>query len=261
VPTGYCVGLDCTASGIQILTTFIGDEIGAKNCNLIDTGKREDIYSKVAKEMNKMPLVHVDRDTVKKPIMTTLYGSKVQPKKVFGENTAELAAFYSILEQELPGAMEAFQDIQSCWQPNALTHEFTMPDGHKVICKVTKPEDKKVEIQELDKKSFTHRVYVNKPSSFGLSLAANVCHATDAYIMREVIRRCDFEVYVVHDAYYTSPNNMNQVRETFLEILIEIAKSDLLEDILGQVTNDKSLKLTGYKDISNKMKTAEYFLS
>ena len=261
IPTGYAMSLDCTSSGLMIMSALIGDEIGAKNTNIISTGKREDIYVKVANEMNKSPLVQIDRATIKKPVMTHYYGSKMKPKEIFGENTPELAAFYNILQQELPGPVEVLQDIQSCWQKNVLTHEWKLPDGHIVISKVVEPVDKKVEIQELDKKSFTHRIYINKPAKYGLSLAANIVHSIDAYIVREMIRRSDFELYTIHDSFWTSPNNMNQVRETFLEILIEIAKSDLLEDILGQVTNDKSLKLTGYKDISNKMKTAEYFLS
>ena len=260
-PTGYCLGLDCTSSGLMIMSALIGDEIGARNTNIINTGKREDIYTKVTNEMNKLAGINVTRAKVKKPVMTNYYGSKAQPKRLFGEDTPELAAFYKILSQELPGPEEVLEDIQGCWQSNVLTHEWSLPDGHKVIAKVTGPEDKKVEIQELDKKSFTHRIYINRPEKFGLSLAANIIHSIDAYLVREMVRRCDFELYTVHDSFWASPNNMNQVRETFLEILIEIAKSDLLEDILKQVTNNTCLRLAGYKDISNKMIDAEYFLS
>ena len=260
-PTGFAMGLDATSSGLQLMSILIGDEIGARNTNIINTGKREDIYTKVTNEMNKLTGISVTRKVIKKPCMTVFYGSKRQPKQVFGEDTPELAAFYKILEQELPGPMEVMDDIQSCWQSNVLSHEWVLPDGHKVIAKVTEPVDKKVEIQELDKKSFTHRIYMNKPSKFGLSLCANAIHSIDAFVIREMVRKCDFELYTIHDSIWSSPNNLNQVRETFLEILIEIAKSNLLEDILVKVTNNSSLKLTGYKDISSKMLDAEYFLS
>jgi len=67
IPTGYAMSLDCTSSGLMIMSALIGDEIGAKNTNIISTGKREDIYVKVANEMNKSPLVQIDRATIKKP--------------------------------------------------------------------------------------------------------------------------------------------------------------------------------------------------
>jgi len=64
IPTGYLMNLDATASGLQIMACLIGCEKTASAVNLIDTGKREDVYTEVANEMGK------DRKTLKHPVMT-----------------------------------------------------------------------------------------------------------------------------------------------------------------------------------------------
>ena len=261
IPTGFCIGLDSTTSGYQLMSVLIGDDIGARNTNLINTGKREDFYTKVAIEMNKLPNVDIDRSTIKKPCMTTAYGSKAQPMKVFGNNTPELAAFYKILDQEAPGAMELMKDIQSCWRSDVLYHKWTLPDGHVVRSKVTEPIDKRIEIQEFGGKSFTHRININQPTKYGISLLANVIHSYDAYVVREVIRRCDFEVYTIHDAYYCSPVNMNQLRQHYLDILIELAKSDTMDNVLSDILDRHAGFIKRSNNLSLKMHSAEYFLS
>ena len=63
-PTGYVMGLDATASGLQVMAALSGCFQTASNVNLINTGKREDIYEKVANEMNKILDEPVTRATV-----------------------------------------------------------------------------------------------------------------------------------------------------------------------------------------------------
>jgi hypothetical protein len=204
----------------------------AINVNLTPTGNREDIYTKIG---NKMGL---DRSIVKKPIMTTFFGSKKQPAEIFGENTLELAAFYALLNTEAPGAMELMQLIQAFWNPNALEHNWIMPDKHIVRVKVMDHVDKKIEIDEFSHKTFTHRAMVNRPQNKGLSLAANITHSIDGYIVREMVRRAKkngFELATIHDSFWTHPNNMNAVRRSYIQILAEIADSNLLQHILDQL--------------------------
>lgn len=175
-PTGYLVSLDATASGLQILACLLGCHDTARNVNLIDTGKREDVYSKVAEVMVTHG-ANVTREDIKKPLMTTFYGSKEQPKQLFGEGTTELAAFYQTLEEELGGALEAMDDIQSCWQGNTLVHQWTLPDGHTAYVPVMVHKASKVEIDELGHTTFTHHHVVNEADEYGISLAANVVHS------------------------------------------------------------------------------------
>jgi len=200
-PTGYIMGLDATASGIQILSALIGCEKGAAHTNLIDTGKREDAYKNVTAAMNKLVTIDVSRRVMKNSVMTVMYGSKAEPKKAFGEDTPELDAFYATIQEEFPGACEAMNDIQSCWQGDALVHSWVMPDGHTVHVPVTEMVDKKIEVDELDHATFTHRAKVNTSQEYGVSLAANATHACDSYLVREMYRRADsqgFEILTIH---------------------------------------------------------------
>jgi hypothetical protein len=188
-PSGYFMMLDATASGLQILSCLIGCHDTARNTNLLG-GSRVDVYEMVAKGMSDYLGDNVSREDVKKPVMVTFYGSKAEPKVLFGEDTPELNAFYEILDKELGGAVEAMNDIQSCWNPNVLVHEWTLPDGHTAYVPVLEAVDKKIEIDELEHRSFTHRAYINKESTYGISLAANVVHSIDGFIVREMKRRC-----------------------------------------------------------------------
>lgn len=71
-PTGYIMALDATASGLQIMACLSGCKKTAAAVNLINTGKRQDVYSTIAHEMNNNlnQSEKVTRSLVKKPIMT-----------------------------------------------------------------------------------------------------------------------------------------------------------------------------------------------
>jgi len=261
-PSGHLMGLDATASGIQLLACLSGCHKTAAKVNLINTGKREDVYESTAEHMSNLCGHEISRKMIKHPIMTYFYNSKAEPKAVFGEDTPELDAFYQTLKDDLPGACEAMEDIQSCWNPNAPYHEWYMPDGHYVRCDVMVPVKKKIEVAELDKATFTYQMDVIGTSKYGVSLPANVTHSVDAYVCREMVRRCRFNLLTIHDNFLAHPNNMQAVRQTYLDILIEIAESDLLQSILRQITGNTSLTVQKLSnDLGKAMKDAEYALS
>ena len=119
------------------------------------------------------------------------YGSKEQPKIIFGEDTPELAAFYQACQEMAPGAYELLQELLDTWQPYALVHEWKLPDGFDARVKVMTKEETRIEVDELDHASFTYEYYVNQGSKKGLANVANVVHSIDAFILREMIRRCN----------------------------------------------------------------------
>jgi len=259
-PTGFIMGLDASASGLQIMACLIGCKITAKGCNVISTGKRSDIYQNIITAMDS----DVPREDAKQAIMTTMYGSVAEPERLFGENTDELAEYYSALEDQCPGAMEVLGDVQSCWQADALSHNWILPDGHHIDIKVMQAIDKKIEVDELDHATFTHRANINQGMVKGISLIANVVHSVDAYVVREMYRRAfaqGFDLLTIHDSFWASPNHMNKVRQNYVNILSDIAKSDLLQDILRSITGDSQLEYHKYGDISNEVLNAEYAIS
>ena len=79
--------------------------------------------------------------------------------------------------------------------------------------------------------------------------------------MREVVRRCPFEMLVTHDEFLAHPNNMNQVRQAYVDVLAEIADGNLLNSILSQVTGEE-VNIEKYNTgLGDLIRDAEYAIS
>ena len=240
-PTGFIMPLDGTASGLQCFAALTGCIDTARNTNLLPNFDRMCAYKNTAQTMSNIGNKVYSRDLVKDPLMTSFYGSHNNPKEVFGDGTEDLKAFYETLNIEFKGAMEAMADIQSCWQSHAEAHTWVMPDGHFVYIPVRETETKIIEVDSLAGMKFSMSCEVVKPIETGISLAAHVIHSVDSYVCREMVRRAykqGFRLLTVHDEYWASPNRFNQVRWNYIQIMAEIAASDLLSDILSQITGE-----------------------
>ena len=263
-PTGYIMGLDACASGYQIMGCMTGCKATLQRTNVINTGNREDLYDFINNKMIIVTKIHYARNDVKKTIMTTAYGSKKQPEQLYGKGTTELEQYWDTMYNELPGSMQLMELIQQLWNPNAIRYTWELPDGHIVIMDVEGTIDKKIEVDELDHATFTHRSTVIMPKPKGLSLAANVMHSIDAYIVREMVRRCakkNVQVAPIHDAFYASPNDMQLVRETYRNILAELAQSNLMQSILNNIANKHVPFNKLSKNLSPLIMQNEYALS
>jgi len=263
IPTGFIMGLDATASGYQIMAALTGCITTASNVNIGNNSTRQDLYTNITKQMHGVCGITIDREDCKDAMIPVAYGSKRAPARLFGDDTPELEAFWKIIYMELPGAMWLMETLQSFWNPYALAHSWTLPDKHVALVKVMCPVDKKIEIDELNHTTFTHRAYVNKPDSSGLSLAANIVHSIDGYIVREMIRRTNkkkIELLTIHDCFYSHPNNMQSIREFYVEILAEISKAKILDSILSEIAGSK-VRINQDADISVDILSSEYALS
>ena len=321
IPTGHLVGLDACCSGIQVMSAMTGCVAGAKATGLIDAGVRADAYTAVTQAMEVVPggSINVERQDAKAATMTSFYGSKATPKDIFGENTPELNAFYQAALTVAPGAWELLQDLLASWQPYAMSHDWKLPDGFDARVKVMQKKEVRIEVDELDHASFTYEFYENQGSKRGLSNVANMTHSMDAWLLRSMHRRCNydreiaqnaahdiemaliersmgqqptaitdgtvsyyvdqytrstladivilphlnantvkclathhlqalagiidgmlqyqpFEMVALHDEFKAHANNMNWVRWQYRELLAEIADSDVLDDLLSQIT-------------------------
>jgi len=224
-PTGHMVGLDACSSGLQIMGTLIGDPETCTNTGLIDPTTRADIYTHCTAVMNDLLKQHgvsvaPARKDVKQALMTHFYGSNAKPKEIFGEDTVELECFYQAQATIAPGAVDVMDKLLESWQPFELSHEWVLPDGFEAKCKVMDAVDVKVEIDELDHMTFTHRFYENVGTESGLSIAANIVHSIDGMLVREMNRRCNY-----------NPAQLTRVHELLDEYLqdIEIAVVDTSE--------------------------------
>jgi len=81
------------------------------------------------------------------------------------------------------------------WQPDALEHCWTMVDGFDVNKKVIQTIDTKIEVDELEgHPTFMYRYSDNIGSETGLSLAADITHSIDGMVVRELCRRCNYDL-------------------------------------------------------------------
>lgn len=203
--TGHRVGFDACSSGMQIMSTLTGCYHGAKATGLVDPNERPDAYKQVTEHMNTILhaqgiQVDIKAEDAKTATMTAFYGSKEQPKKIFGVDTPELAAFHQAVQEVAPGAYELLQDLLGSWQPFTLMHRWVLPDGYVARVKVMQKVEKRIEVDELDHATFTYQWYQNEGAETGLSNVANVIHSVDAYVLRSLIRRCSYDPEVTRDA-------------------------------------------------------------
>jgi hypothetical protein len=195
LPTGHLVGLDGTCSGIQMMSVLTGCIAGATSTGLVDPNVRADAYTACTEVMNDIlggGLV-VSRSDAKQALMTSFYGSKAQPKSLFGEETPELEAFYQAAQTIAPGAWDLLQDLLASWKPYALQHCWVLPDGFDARIKVMTKKEARIEVDELDHATFTYEFYENQGQKSGLANAANLVHSVDAYVLRSMHRRCNYD--------------------------------------------------------------------
>ena len=351
IATGHLVGFDACCSGIQIMSAITGCEAGARATGMIDPNRRADAYSDCTAEMNTIlgGGLTVPRKDAKDALMTAMYGSRKQPKSIFGIDTPELAAFYQAVQVICPGAWELLQDLLASWQPWALKHAWKLPDGYDAVVKVMKKiEDEprnRIEVDELDHATFTYIWYENEGSEKGLSNVANVIHSIDAYVLRCLIRLCNydhklityvnsvveeellsrtfqgatpvierderldyyisqytrsqmpditiaqhltefnvgqcdtkhlqqlrvimesmlaykpFEIVSIHDEFQCHANNMNHLRQQYINVFAMLADSEILADILGQLHGCTGRYPKRSANLAQKIRGSNYMLS
>jgi DNA-directed RNA polymerase len=258
LPTGHMCALDASCSGVQLMAVLGKCATSAKTCNLIFTGNREDTYTQI---MQHIQGVNISRQDVKEATIPCLYGSKAAPRELFGEDTKELKAFNKAIQETIPVLADMKGLCDHFWNPEAEYHRWTMPDGHEVIIPSEVMKSMRVEIAGT---SFTYQYRVVEPHANPTQLLSAIVHSTDAYVAREMVRRAHtqgFQLVHIHDEFRFSPVYGNQVRQNYLDILREIAASDLLEDILSQISNSEVKLEFSDPDLADLMADAEYALS
>lgn len=190
-PIGYPVAFDATASGMQILSCLTGDRQAASLCNVINTGRRVDGYTAIYLAMLEVlgEGGKIDRKDVKSAVMTSFYGSEAIPKQVFGEGVL-LRIFEDVMSTKAPAAWELNQFFLSIWDPEATAYHWVLPDNFHVHTKVMVKEQETVHF--LNKPYDTFRE-VQGTKEKGRSLSANSVHSLDGMVVREMVRRCDYD--------------------------------------------------------------------
>lgn len=201
-PIGHLVGFDAICSGMQIMACLTGCYNSAKATGLIEPDHRSDAYNEVTEEMGKVMgnAYLIDRSDIKQGVMTSLYGSKAEPKRLFGEDTPEIEGFYKALSNTAPGPTALLDALLDSWQPFTLAHEWKLPDGHHARIKTMVKKEGRVEVDELGGVRFAYEWFENEGEERGVANAANVIHSIDAYILRCLVRRCNYDPAMMMNA-------------------------------------------------------------
>lgn len=217
-PIGYPISLDATASGIQILSCVLHDRKAASHCNVINTGNREDVYTSCYKKMcDKIgDTAKIEREQVKKAIMTSFYSSEAVPKAVFGEGLL-YETFQQVMAEEMPYLWEANKVFIELWPSNKDVYSWVLPDNFHAIVKVLDKEKEVIHWLNEPKEIIRD---VQKPKKKGRSLSANCVHSYDAYIVREICRRCMYnpeKVSYINSLLYDYMGNLGSYKKRYVQ--------------------------------------------
>lgn len=272
-PTGLMVGLDATSSFLQIMAALSGCKNSAKACNMLDPNKRYDAYTVLTNIISEaMPHLNFTRKQGKDLMMKSLaYGSQAVPKELFpGED--EYNNYLGLMNQYFPGVMMIRQELTDMWDPNALYHTFTLPDGHvsHVPVKVrVEGSDARIEIAEVADynngrpKSVTYIHEQHTASTYATPILANTIQAIDAYLVRAVrqsLAEEGIELVTIHDAFRVHPNNAGALRYWYREHLARLCDMNFLEAIIKDYTGEE-VEITQLNDLGKWVRQSRYCLS
>ena len=250
-PIGHIVALDATCSGLQIMSALMRCHKGGYLTNLIDPDSRKDAYTLITERMNTYldKDITVSRKDAKEAVMTAFYGSKVVPETVF-PNPKVLKAFYKTLETECKGAYELLNILLNSWNPKRDFHDWYLPDGHYVYCPVIESVNKRINLDSWD---YMPNVIIReqKNKSFGLSNPANVIHSIDGYLLRTLVRRCNYNPTEIKRALLALKSVSNPTVNNSLGIVIRWNKTQMADITELNTITDKANELP--KELIDKL--------
>ena len=182
-----------------------------------------------------------ERNEVKYPFMQAGYGQQEKgTKEQLMQDMQEkyqdglYDVFVQGVERVVPGFFAIMQFVNELWNPEAELITWTLPDEFVVQLKPTTSDW--FSFKPFGQFEVTAKVGGVEKEKETLMLWVSIIHSIDAYVAREVIRRSDFDVITIHDAFRCHPNNADTMKHTYNDIMVEINESRLFEDILQQIT-------------------------
>ena len=111
--------------------------------------------------------IEINYKDIKLAVMTSCFGSQAVPKELF--HGIYLDAFYQACQEVAPGAFNMLPVLRDTWKPDALVHEWYLPDGHKAYVPVMASSVIRLEIDELEGYKMSTLVTENVCLEKGLS--------------------------------------------------------------------------------------------
>jgi DNA-directed RNA polymerase len=82
--------------------------------------------------------------------------------------------------------------------------------------------------------NLNHYYYISEANPDYKGLVARIVHYIDGWIASEMVNRSNFDIVQVFDKFYCHPNNVDRMRETYREIMLDLYDMDLLKVICEQ---------------------------
>jgi hypothetical protein len=82
-----------------------------------------------------------------------------------------------------------------------------------------------------------------------------------AVIITGMVQYMPFEVITIHDEFKCHANNMNHLRQQYINVLAELADSNVLSDILGQLHGVSCTYTKLSSNLSTLIRNSNYALS
>ena len=227
-PIGYAIALDATSSGLQLLACLTGDRSAAELCNVVnymgENGKplRRDAYTVIYHKMLDIlgEASRIKRSDTKQAVMTAFYGSEAKPKEVFGEGI-RLKTFENVMETVASGPWALNKFLLQCGNPDANRYVWVLPDNFHAVIKVMVPE---VQTVNFLGKPFDITRMVQGTEEKTRMLSANITHSIDGMVVREMLRRCNYDpdlVKAVRELCDEGPSEYGEI-EGNLEMVQEL---------------------------------------
>lgn len=273
-PVGSILHYDGTNNCGQIYAISGRDKRTAYLTNLIDSGSVQDMYYHVARGLNNATgSERFDRGKLKTAVYTTFYGAlmntvlhKNEDKKngVTGgikeffpahwEDERAWNTFQAVLNKVAPAVLNVRDNIFLYHEQGRTKYNYTMPDGFRVEL-VTKV-NQEVTGYYLNYKGETHQGSINTMvemyNKFDRSLAANIIHSIEAWIMRVTIRivaktlkneKVPVNINTNHDCYGTHPNHVPVVLQAYRIANAMALEKNILVYVLKQINPDLTQRL------------------
>ena len=258
---GHMVGLDASASGIQIISSLLRDPQGLFMTG-ITSPNRGDVYTTLFNNFksylqNKYDLdvsqLSFDRKTLKDVLMKYAYGAVNEPIDVLGQNTFEL--FEEYVATALPAVAVTLNTLKGAQnasnEEEAFPYSWVLPDGHEIS---SMPFTKGREtfqsaykgLGEDGKAAYAtfSLSYVGQENRVAyIKNAANVIHSIDAFVVRECHRFINYNPVLVRQwqGALLNQENFNKEENIYGTVgecpSLDLLSSSPTQEVLDCLTN------------------------
>ena len=235
-PVGIPTHIDATASGLQINGALMGcrDTLVATNAIGNADDKRMDPYTEMQEFMNQHTVSKgISRKEFKLGAVPAIYGSEAEPKAIFKE---DVSIFWKAFE-EMHGAYWYLTVLPQLWRDDITEYSFTLDDGYEVFVPVTGDIETEVFVECLGEMMTITREVVGRKEQSKCFLA-NITHALDAYILRNIVAKCKaqgIDIMCIHDSFGVHPNYLGMVAEWYRIELAALVIANPLPRMLEQI--------------------------